>query len=95
MARPLLADLLPEVAANRFQRVIVQPHLLFEGELADNLRQAVTATQRQHPQQEWLIAPLLADPQDSPASGNQFLLQALEDRIAEAAIRVVASAKAD
>jgi sirohydrochlorin cobaltochelatase len=91
MAHPLLNDLLPQVAAQGFQRVIVQPHLLFEGELADNLRQTVSEIGKKHPHQQWLVAPLLADSQDSPTGGNEFLLRAIKDRIDEAAIRVVAS----
>ena len=91
MARPLLSDLLPQVAAMNYHRVIVQPHLLFEGELADNLRQTVSEFGKKQPGQQWLIAPLLADSQDSPTGGNEFLLRAIKDRIDEAAIRVVAS----
>jgi sirohydrochlorin cobaltochelatase len=80
MARPLLSDVLPQVATQGFRRVVVQPHLLFEGELADTVRRMASETQRQHPEQEWIVTPLLADPQDSPRGGNELLLRAIEDR---------------
>jgi hypothetical protein len=49
--------------------------------------------QAQHPGQEWLVAPVLADSsgsQEPPARGNQYLLRAIDDRIQQA-IHVVAS----
>lgn len=94
MAQPSLAETLAEVACRGFRRVVVQPHLLFQGELADTVQRAVAGKQAQHPQQQWLLAPLLADPQDSPPDGNQHLLRAVIDRV-EAAIRVVASRQYD
>ena len=86
MAQPLLSDLLPRVASQGFGRVVVQPHLLFEGELVDTVRRMTGETQRQHPQQEWLVAPPLADPQDSPGRGNDLLLGVIADRF-RAALR--------
>lgn len=82
MARPSLVESLPAIAAHRFRRVIVQPHLLFEGELADSIRQQVATITTKHPEQEWLITPLLADNageesgnddtgQDLPRHGNE------------------------
>jgi sirohydrochlorin cobaltochelatase len=91
MAQPLLANVLHDVAQRGFQRIIVQPHLLFAGELADSVQRAVAEAGRQYSEIEWLTAPLLADPQDSPASGNEFLLQAMLARIAETSIHVVAA----
>ncbi|HEX5102327.1 MAG TPA: sirohydrochlorin chelatase [Pirellulaceae bacterium] len=93
MTQPSLAEMLPLVAARRFRRVVVQPHLLFEGDLAENIRRAVSEIQSQHPDQEWLITPLLADgletrptAQDSPLRGNELLLRVLEDRIQAAIV---------
>lgn len=43
--------------------IIVQPHLLFEGELIEQLRSKVYARQQAHPDRRWLIARTLgADP---------------------------------
>jgi sirohydrochlorin ferrochelatase len=92
MASPRLEKTLATVAARGFQRVVVQPHLLFAGDLADTLQRSVAEMRLQAPNQEWLLAPLLADPQDSPVGGNQFLLGVITDRLGEA-IRVVASGR--
>lgn len=94
MARPPLAETFAEVAGRHFRRIIVQSHLLFSGELAESLQRAVVEQALKHPAQQWLVTPLLADPQDSPAGGNQLLLAAVMDRIA-AAIRVVAGGPDD
>ena len=91
MARPLLADVLRDVAQQGFQRVFVQPHLLFAGELANTVQRMVAEARHRHPDQQWLLTPLLAEPQDPPRGGNEFLLQAMLDRIAEASIHVVAA----
>jgi sirohydrochlorin cobaltochelatase len=95
MAQPLLADVLRDVASRGFQRIIVQPHLLFAGDLAESVEWTVAEVRLHHPKIEWLLAPLLADPQDSPASGNEFLLQAMLARVmacsAETSIHVVAA----
>jgi sirohydrochlorin cobaltochelatase len=105
MAQPALGELLPQVAAKGYRRVIVQPHLLFSGELADSVRQQVADIARQHGEQEWMVTPLLADPlapgprstgysaaeaQEPVCGGNKLLCQALSERYA-AAIRVVAT----
>jgi sirohydrochlorin cobaltochelatase len=89
MAQPSLAEVLAIAASRGFRRVVVQPHLLFAGELADTIEREVRRMQAAHPDQEWLATPLLADSQDSPSGGNQFLLRAMSDRI-RSAIRVVA-----
>ena len=95
MARPPLAETLAEVARRGYRRIVVQPHLLFQGELADTVQRAVAETQQRHPEQEWVLASLLADSQDSPAGGNQYLLRAVAERVADAAIRVVPSRPSD
>lgn len=70
MARPSLDESLPAIAAARYRRVIVQPHLLFEGELADSVRRQVAAIAAKHPEQEWLVTPLLADRIEADYSGG-------------------------
>jgi sirohydrochlorin cobaltochelatase len=94
MARPSLAETLARVAAGGWKRVVIQPHLLFAGELSDTVQRMVAEMQQRHPSQQWLVTPLLADSQDSPVTGNQYLLQAVIERV-EAAIRVVAPSRCD
>ncbi len=56
MAEPSLEQILPQVASWHFRRVVVQPHLLFHGELLTTLRKAVTSMAAQFPQQQWIMA---------------------------------------
>lgn len=62
MAEPLLKDVLPRVAAMPAGRIVVQPHLLFPGYLADGVRKAVDQFQDRFPSRDWVvIEPLGAD----------------------------------
>jgi sirohydrochlorin cobaltochelatase len=83
MARPLLDEHLAALAAWRFHRIIVQPHLLFDGELADSLRAQVAARAKQSPEKEWLVTPLLADPPDQSGIGLALLADAAIERYKE------------
>src|SRR5690606_2584393 len=56
MAEPALAAILPQIAELRFHRVVVQPHLLFHGDLLMGLEAAVAAIAAQWPQQQWRLA---------------------------------------
>jgi len=89
MARPLLAEKLEQLAAANYQRVIVQPHLLFEGDLADSLRQQVGRTAKIHPEKEWLVAPLLDDSLGEAGYGTAMLNDAIQARCHETGIPVV------
>jgi sirohydrochlorin cobaltochelatase len=85
MARPLLEEQLNQLAAANYGRVIVQPHLLFEGELSDSLRQQVEAAAEVCPKTDWLVTPLLADALGEVGVGTELLIEAMDDRCAEAA----------
>ena len=54
IAEPRLDDLLPEVATWHFRRVVVQPHLLFHGELLGTLQASVDKIAAQFPGQQWV-----------------------------------------
>ena len=56
MAEPRLKPTLQALAARRLRRVIVQPHLLFDGLLLADIRSAVAACREQHPETQWLLA---------------------------------------
>jgi sirohydrochlorin cobaltochelatase len=84
MARPALAQQLPRIAGRGFRRVIVQPHLLFEGELASSLSRQVAAIAAEYRSQEWLVTPTLAD--------DGTLVELVCRRFQEATIRVAAPA---
>jgi sirohydrochlorin cobaltochelatase len=85
LARPLLEERLRQLPAANYKRVIVQPHLLFAGELADSLRQQVAAVGLAHPKTEWLVTPLLADALGMAGAGTELLIEAMVDRCGEAA----------
>jgi len=60
---PNVDGLLEEAANWECDTVLVQPHLLFEGELIEQLRSKVLQCQLRFPNQQWLIARTLgADP---------------------------------
>jgi sirohydrochlorin cobaltochelatase len=56
MAEPKYPCVLREVATKTFSRVVVQPHLLFEGELLAKLRADVCEIRRHYPQVSWRLA---------------------------------------
>ncbi len=60
---PNVDGLLEEATTWNCNTIIVQPHLLFEGELIEQLRRKVLQCQARSPKQQWLIARTLgADP---------------------------------
>lgn len=59
MARPSLEETLPRLADLGYRRIVVQPHLLFEGELLAAMRRQIEEMARRHPAQQWPVtAPL-------------------------------------
>jgi sirohydrochlorin cobaltochelatase len=95
MAQPPLTAQLKKIAALRYDRVIVQPHLLFHGELVESLIHQVAETAVCHPQSTWFVAPVLADGPDFLGQGTKLLENVILDRCSEVGIRVVAHARDD
>ena len=61
--KPTVDELLNEASAWECNTVLVQPHLLFEGELIELLRNRVLQCQLRFPDKQWLISRTLgADP---------------------------------
>ena len=56
MAEPSFADMLPRTAGLDFSRIVVQPHLLFRGELLSQIGTHVASIAAAHPGQHWLLA---------------------------------------
>jgi sirohydrochlorin cobaltochelatase len=62
--RPSVDELLAAASRSDCDTIIVQPHLLFEGELMDQLRHKVRALRSDFPEKSWWITRSLgADPQ--------------------------------
>ena len=59
MAEPSLEHSLAWAAGLSFRRVVVQPHLLFRGELLARINRTVAGFADEHPQIEWTVAPHL------------------------------------
>ena len=74
---PRLEDVLREAAASPFRRIVVQPHLLFSGEIMDRLRRLTTEAAAAAPDREWLVTQHLG--------AHDLLIEALASRIDETA----------
>ena len=62
MARPTLDEGLRMAGSRPFERIVVQPHLLFPGELLHGIRAAVGAARQRAPDRQWIVTePLGAD----------------------------------
>ncbi|MBL8826265.1 MAG: sirohydrochlorin chelatase [Planctomycetaceae bacterium] len=59
MAKPTLAEALQQAATSDARRIVVQPHLLFRGQLLADVEQAVANARLIAPHKHWLIAPRL------------------------------------
>ena len=55
MAKPSLNDILAKSCESDFSRIVVQPHLLFHGEMLQQIRRQVQAVARDRPKIEWLV----------------------------------------
>lgn len=63
-AQPSLKDALSAAAQSSARRIVVQPHLLFPGQVLDEVRTAVAQAAREYSDREWIIADVLgADPE--------------------------------
>jgi len=56
MAKPSLREVLARAEAAEYARIVVQPHLLFSGELLVAARDLVRGSARQTPDREWRFA---------------------------------------
>lgn len=59
MAEPSLEVGLQLAAESSFQRIVVQPHLLFCGQVLEQIGRAVAIQAARHPDRQWLVAPHL------------------------------------
>lgn len=76
MAEPRLEQVLPQIAALRLRRVVVQPHLLFHGELVTLVSERVAAFAKQWPGQDWRVCTHLGP--------SEHVMEILADRYFEA-----------
>jgi sirohydrochlorin cobaltochelatase len=81
MARPGLRETLPELARKGWKRVVVQPHLLFHGDLYDTLSSAIENCRMESSKTEWIVTPHLSRGLAQAAVVQNLLLDAIGDRI--------------
>jgi sirohydrochlorin cobaltochelatase len=58
-AEPSLEQGIERIAETNAAQIIVQPHLLFPGDVLNSLREAVDSARRRHAARQWRLAPLL------------------------------------
>jgi sirohydrochlorin ferrochelatase len=67
VGKPNLAEGLLDAANSQFRRIVVQPHLLFAGQVLSQILQSVTKCAELHPKKEWITtghlgpSPLIAE----------------------------------
>lgn len=79
MAQPSLAEVLPEIAARGYSRIVVQPHLLFAGDMQLSIARQVALAAEKHPDQQWLLASVLGDDLTSDGDAGELLVAAILD----------------
>jgi sirohydrochlorin ferrochelatase len=88
-ARPTLDEQLARLAVGGANRIVVQPHLLFAGELMDAIRQRVAAVAGRAAARRWLVVPPLAEGILRDPAQQVLWHKAVLARLEEAGIRVV------
>jgi sirohydrochlorin cobaltochelatase len=78
VAKPLVTEVLPAVPDAGTSLVIVHPHLLFRGELLDDLTGQVVQMAAGRPRQKWMMSRVLADDLEERA---ELLVAAVVDWI--------------
>jgi len=55
VAEPDLAEGLRRAAASQYRRIVVQPHLLFTGQVLSQIERSVAAIAETHAEKEWIV----------------------------------------
>ena len=55
MAEPPLQQCLDELSRSHLRQIVVQPHLLFAGQLLSKIDELVAAMSAKHPKKEWIV----------------------------------------
>jgi sirohydrochlorin cobaltochelatase len=59
IAKPTLREILALAAETSYRRVVVQPHLLFTGDVLAEINRGVNGLREQQPHREWIVTPYL------------------------------------
>ncbi len=83
VAKPSLPEVLEQAASSGVQQIVVQPHLLFSGEMLDTTAAAVNQAAKLYPHLDWRLSDSLGADLEAPAGvAAEFLVRALQSRIA-------------
>lgn len=85
MAEPSAVEVLSWAVASPFRQVIVQPHLFFEGDLVEQLRQEVAHAAALAPQKIWRMASILMGQRGAGIAAADSLAAAIACAIPAAA----------
>lgn len=77
MAEPSLTTVLQELQQTEHQRVVVVPHLLFDGDLLTQIQTEFQRAANQSPQRNWHLASILGHDVSTPGSDADLLVTAL------------------
>lgn len=81
MAQPRIQQALVELGQHGWKRVVVQPHLLFHGDLHDTLSSAVESCRKEWPKTEWALTPYLGMGLAENRLDGDLLCEAIGERI--------------
>jgi sirohydrochlorin cobaltochelatase len=85
MADPSIREALARAVAEGWPRIVVQPHLLFQGELLEELKRLIEEFMRRHPQHQWRLTSHIAAGIGSGGPVDALLPATMRERI-EAAL---------
>ena len=86
IAKPSLPTVLDQAAASGVKQIVVQPHLLFSGEMLDTTATAIAEARKRFPQIDWRQSDSLgADLCDPKSIAADYLVRAIVARVNAAA----------
>jgi sirohydrochlorin cobaltochelatase len=88
MASPSVVEQLRALPERGYRQIIVQPHLLFHGDLVDSLIRQVAQAKTAFPHIHWLTAKTLADPPQISGKATELLEAIILDRCRTAGLLV-------
>lgn len=93
MAEPSLPTVLRDLHQAEHERIVVVPHLLFDGDLLTQIRGEFERAASQSPQKNWHLASILGHDVSLPGSDADLLITALCQIALDAAKRAFSGAK--
>ena len=93
MAKPLVSAQLRVLADRGYEQIIVQPHLLFHGDLVDSLKNQVRDAQAGHRSLGWIITNTLADAPGVAGQASELLETVILERCRAAGLAYEPSAR--